>query len=912
MKRIPFIILCFTSFVFSSCNRDDIVSKTDSYVKSIIVTAEDFEAGELGTRSNYYVDADGFHFTWAEGDTVGIYPIGADQVAFPLSSGDGNQSALFDGGAWALRSTYSYAAYFPFSVENYKKRETAIPVSFLGQSQNGNGSLSNLGKYDFQASTASKPDQDGNVSITLKHLGCFVRVQLTMPVADTFTSLTLSSSKGKFVTNGTFDLSADTPAITSTQTSSSMTVTLKNVSTTEANQSLTVYLMSGASDLSTSTITATVAGVKNPSYTATFTGRSMTAGKAYSYTASCQGISNNPSSAAVTGSVTGITAVSATMQGYANNVTHGNGNSAGICYSSTNATPTISDATLTSTSLDSENSFFVTARKLEPGTTYYYRAYVNNGGITRYASDVYNFTTPSTDGIVSTESATDITAVSATVAGSHNLPSSAYNSLEYGVCYSTTNQEPTVSDFKAIASTISNGSFNVSLKVLESNTRYYWRAYIIVDGRTIYSSDVCNFTTPSTYGIVTTGDASDITSLRATVAGSFVLPSTSYGSIQCGICYSSANSVPTILDSKFTATTVSDGTFYVILQNLNYDTRYYYRAFITVDGQTIYGEPCSFTTSVASASNVAVTGTIASPVEKSNISVTCIANIDNIIFSTITIGVCWSTTNNPTPNDNIVTVQEIDADGKYEIMLTKLKYNTTFYYRAYVKTDIDIYYGEVKSFQTAKYCRCEYVDLGLSVKWATCNLGADNPEEYGDYFAWGETEFKTVYSWEDYKYHEGNGSYYLNQTKYNYNKRFGTVDNKIVLDSEDDAAIVNWCGDWRMPTKDEFDELCNTNNCNWTWYESGNTEFVGIAGYKVTSKKSGYEGNFIFLPAAGYIDETHHVATRSCGRYWSSSLFADYKDDPPISAYGLGFTLNEYSIVHTYRRYGLLVRPVFE
>ena len=116
----------------------------------------------------------------------------------------------------------------------------------------------------------------------------------------------------------------------------------------------------------------------------------------------------------------------------------------------------------------------------------------------------------------------------------------------------------------------------------------------------------------------------------------------------------------------------------------------------------------------------------------------------------------------------------------------------------------------------------EYVDLGLSVKWATCNVGATTPEGYGDYFAWGETQPKTTYNWSTYKY--CNGSYYT-LTKYCVDYSYGTVDNKTTLELTDDAARVNWGGKWRMPTKAEYNELKNSSNCTWTW-----TQKSGVRG----------------------------------------------------------------------------------
>ena len=192
----------------------------------------------------------------------------------------------------------------------------------------------------------------------------------------------------------------------------------------------------------------------------------------------------------------------------------------------------------------------------------------------------------------------------------------------------------------------------------------------------------------------------------------------------------------------------------------------------------------------------------------------------------------------------------------------------------------------------------EAVDLGLSVKWATCNVGADTPEEYGDYFAWGETESKSYYSWSTYEW--CNGSYntmtkYCNNSSYGYN---GFTDNKSVLDPEDDAAHVNWDGRWRMPTDAEWTEL--RTQCVWTW-----TTLGGKNGYNVR----GPNGNTIFLPAAGYRNGTSLYGAGSRGNYWSSSLITD----DPFNALYVDFSSSSvYRYYYALRFNGLSVRPVSE
>ena len=188
-----------------------------------------------------------------------------------------------------------------------------------------------------------------------------------------------------------------------------------------------------------------------------------------------------------------------------------------------------------------------------------------------------------------------------------------------------------------------------------------------------------------------------------------------------------------------------------------------------------------------------------------------------------------------------------------------------------------------------------YVDLGLpsGTKWATCNVGATTPEGYGDYFAWGETSPKSNYAWSTYKYCSGSSS---TLTKYNTDSSRGTVDNKTTLDLSDDAARVNWGGNWRMPTRAEQDEL--RKNCIWTW-----TTQNGVNGCKVTSKTN---GNSIFLPAAGYRGSASVLNGGSYGYYWSSSL---YESDPSY-AYTLYFySRSEYWSSYG-RNYGHKVRAV--
>ena len=191
----------------------------------------------------------------------------------------------------------------------------------------------------------------------------------------------------------------------------------------------------------------------------------------------------------------------------------------------------------------------------------------------------------------------------------------------------------------------------------------------------------------------------------------------------------------------------------------------------------------------------------------------------------------------------------------------------------------------------------EAVDLGLSVLWATCNVGASSPEDYGDYFAWGETQPKENYNFTTYKYSKGTNTTltkYCNNSIYGYN---GFTDNKTVLDPEDDAAIVNWGGLWRMPTEVEQTELIE--KCTWTW-----TTQNGVIGYKVV----GPNGNSIFLPAAGFKSDAETKTAGLSGSYWSSSFVV--RISISNCAIRMYFVSNDVYHGHCSRGYGLPIRPV--
>jgi uncharacterized protein YjdB len=189
----------------------------------------------------------------------------------------------------------------------------------------------------------------------------------------------------------------------------------------------------------------------------------------------------------------------------------------------------------------------------------------------------------------------------------------------------------------------------------------------------------------------------------------------------------------------------------------------------------------------------------------------------------------------------------------------------------------------------------DWADLGLpsGLKWATRNLGAVNPEDYGDYYAWGEVETKNNFGWQTYYW--SNGSY-NKLTKYNIDVSVGTVDNTTILLPQDDIVGIRLGDAWRMPTEAEFEEL--QSNCTWTWTTRG-----GVKGALVESKTN---GNSIFLPAAGYIKASESYNAGAQGCYWTSSLYTVNS----CNAWKVVFSPTEVLTGYGYRCFGLSLRPV--
>lgn len=254
-------------------------------------------------------------------------------------------------------------------------------------------------------------------------------------------------------------------------------------------------------------------------------------------------------------------------------------------------------------------------------------------------------------------------------------------------------------------------------------------------------------------------------------------------------------------------------------------------------------------------------------------SATLFGNISLYDSENIACGFIYNTSSNLSHKSGVE--RSTIANGDYVLNISGLKANTIYYYRAYGVDAGQYKYGEIRSFITESSSTVTssdaIIDLGLSVKWASCNVGADSPEESGDYFAWGETTTKSSYT-------EGNSiTYGLSIEELKSRGIIGADGN---LTSAYDAATANWGDNWRMPTVDEMIELIN--GCEWEW-----TSVNGVNGRLVT----GPNGNSIFLPDVIYWSATPHY-------YYG------------VGAWGLSFDSIYYDGCLYGVYYGFAVRPV--
>ena len=478
-----------------------------------------------------------------------------------------------------------------------------------------------------------------------------------------------------------------------------------------------------------------------------------------------------------------------------------------------------------------------------------------------------------------------------------NLNAVALN-YECGIEYSTDENYPNQKNTRIKANVgYSENSFSITASNIITTQKYYYRAYYISDNYIHYGdskSFIFEWDTPNTVTLNANyleNGTIRLTGLISNLDSLLIMKSVqlSYG-IEC----STSETFEDIINDNsesYHITTIGD-TVTCYLRNFQFNTNYYYRTFIDIQGIISYGEVKTFIIEKKEPEILTLNS------EKCPYYVVklfgSISDLEAIALDfqcgfEYSMDDCFSkektvrkrSTNNYSEEPFTLTIYDIIPGQKY-------------YYRAYYINQQFIYYGEVKSFATDEWAGPEAVDLGLSVKWADMNVDAYRPWERGNLYSWGELEPKESYKSNNYRfYHEGT----MKLTKYCNDKIYGYeeyTDTLTTLEPEDDVAHVKWGGDWRIPSKDEFLELMDTLNCEWIY-----TSMNGMSGYKVQSKKN---DNFIFMPDGS---DSHGCGG---GLYWANCIEPDCAAAAPHLYFNNA--MNRFYISTYIRDVGLTIRAV--
>ena len=612
-----------------------------------------------------------------------------------------------------------------------------------------------------------------------------------------------------------------------------------------------------------------------------------------------------------TGSASELTPTSASLSGVAA-IVNAKDAKAAVSFYYSSEVPSGADALKNGTKADagfidkSGGSFELTIGNLTPETTYYYMAAVSVDG-QEFIGKVESFVTGATPrDIVTTGSATEVSVWGATLSGFANLPAGIDNAV-LGIVCSKDNDNFDGGVLFASGEVDSNKEFRVTASGLASDTEYYYQAFVRysdTEGTVSRYGVIRSFKTNAVDAAVQTLEAKDVEEHSATLQATLTLyanenlPVTGTFFIGKG-----ALSKESLLSGgiAYPARLSSDGVAECDVKELESGEDYSFVVEFRVYDKTFSGEVRSLT--MADHTTVKTVG--AKRIQHSIATVSGLLYVDGNKPVSKSAGFLYSS--------SYASAEGLIANGKKAVaildgeafvgQLMELEYGKTYYYLACAEVNGRTVYADEVMELTPSAVPEGAVYLGTVCKgadgllydlfWGTCNLGAEKPEDYGDYYAWGEVETKDNYSWSTYKW--GNSS--TNLTKYNTDRTRGSVDNKTVLESEDDAAHVKLGGSWRMPTDVEWKEL--RTECTWTW-----TTQNGVNGLLVT----GPNGNSIFLPAASLRESTSLCGVGSYGYYWSSSLNTGY----PIDALGVNFYFSDVYRSYYDRYYGLTVRPVTE
>jgi len=485
-------------------------------------------------------------------------------------------------------------------------------------------------------------------------------------------------------------------------------------------------------------------------------------------------------------------------------------------------------------------------------------------------------------GVVTGE-ATHISCRNAKISGQVNVSSPKTLGLSFGVLYSTSSGVIIGSATQIVAKKYDQDyNFVVETEVLEPETTYYYRSYIIQD-REIAYGELKSFKTLAVSSMIQTADATDINVGDAVLNANLDLTDCEYYNIEYGFEVTPEGGEMHTVKS----TNRSQNKFSAKDESLSSDTQYSFVAYVKLDGRTYKADAKSFKTASIQASVTA---------ESSNEKCK-VATISGKL--TVTSAGTFTKSADLYHSGTATTVEELKAsgnrqsislnsDGTYSVVTNGLVADAKNYYCVIATVDNKEFATSVNNLTTLSLPDGA-VDLGLSVAWHQCNVGASKSEEYGRYFAWGDTVGQT---WDGSQWSGGGFS-----TCPSFE-----VDANNNLKPEYDAAHVFLGETWRMPTCGELQELAN--GCTREWTDDFNG--TKVAGTIFTGKKEGFTDRSIFLPAVGYGLYSSLYATGSQGSFWSAS-FSDGSRAMCLYMY-----TSSISTGVDYCYYGNAVRPVSE
>ena len=539
----------------------------------------------------------------------------------------------------------------------------------------------------------------------------------------------------------------------------------------------------------------------------------------------------------------------------------------GFVYSTSAAEMVANPIVLKAANLGTDSYYSLPVPGLMPETVYYYRSFLYKDG-NNYYGETKSFTTKELASLLETQEASEVDATTAKLNAKLDLTDVQYSTIEYGFFWGTLESSQ---DISLKGDDIDDYAFTAALSNLSHKTEYWYKAYVKLDSQTFIGEVKC-FTTAVVPVESISLDKTEYT--FHTIDGTLMLTATvlpsdaTYKSVE----WSSDNEKVATVDSNGEVTAKGNG-----------------KAIITVKANE-QGKTATCEVTVAQwVTSISLNKTLLPLVIGGEVRLTVTSVLpENANDKSYT----WTSSDN--------TVASVDNSGK---VTAKSKGKTTINVTANDGSGV-FASCRVTVKSVLGPCPSGAVDLGLSVYWATSNLSTsglcENPQDYGDYYAWGETATKIEYKWRSYKWCGGSSK---SLTKYNTSSEYGTVDNKTELVPEDDVAYVKLGGKWRMPTDAEWTELLE--NCTWT--RTSNYDGTGVEGVIVTSNKTGYTSRSIFLPAAGC--RSAGLANAGyAGYYWSSSLLMS----KPESAWLMYFDSDRLFFGSLIRPYGLSVRPVSE